>query len=118
MKITAEFVTSAAAAVGLGPVVEGTFFGGDVKLWLAGEGSATGGWLLILLPVSAVVAAVLLNRYVNPWLRRVSAACGLLLRRSRSITFHSSSIPSPVTAETGSTECSNTDSSSLVARIR
>ena len=37
---------------------------------------------------------------------------------SLSISFHSSSSPSPVTAETGSTECSNTDSSSLSARIR
>lgn len=35
-----------------------------------------------------------------------------------SIRFHSSSIPSPVTAETGSTGASNTDSSCLIARIR
>jgi hypothetical protein len=48
-------------------------------------------------------------------LRRV-----LLLRlfASLSISFHSSSNPSPVTAETGSTDVSNTDSNSLIARIR
>ena len=44
--------------------------------------------------------------------------CGLRLFASLSISFHSSSSPSPVTAETGSTESSNTDSSSLSARIR
>src|SRR4029077_5236150 len=46
---------------------------------------------------------------------------GLMLLRwlaRLSISFHSSSNPSPVTAETGSTESSNTDSSSLSARIR
>ena len=41
---------------------------------------------------------------------------GLFARLS--ISFHSSSNPSPVTAETGSTESSNTDSSCLSARIR
>src|SRR5207244_3187522 len=37
---------------------------------------------------------------------------------SLSISFHSASNPSPVTAETGSTESSNTDSNALSARIR
>src|SRR5258705_526719 len=37
---------------------------------------------------------------------------------SRSISVHSWSSPSPVTAETGSTEVTNTDSSSFSARIR
>src|SRR5439155_4885180 len=37
---------------------------------------------------------------------------------SLSISFHSSSSPSPVTAETGITGSSKTDSSSLSARIR
>jgi hypothetical protein len=37
---------------------------------------------------------------------------------SRSISFHSSSSPSPVTAETGSTEVSNTDSNARRARLR
>ena len=39
--------------------------------------------------------------------------CGLRLLSSLSISFHSSSSPSPVTAETGSTGSSNTDSSAL-----
>src|SRR5439155_2030368 len=50
------------------------------------------------------------------WRRR--AFFGGLLLFSRSISVHSCSNPSPVTAETGSTECSKTDSSSLSARIR
>src|SRR6185437_13406667 len=36
----------------------------------------------------------------------------------RSIILHSSSNPSPVSAETGSTDVSKTDSSCLIARIR
>src|SRR5204863_4951374 len=53
------------------------------------------------------------------WLGRLSLLGGSLrLFATLSISFHSSSSPSPVTAETGSTECSNTDSSSLVATIR
>src|SRR6185436_16078069 len=50
-----------------------------------------------------------------------SALLGLLRRglfTSLSISFHSSSNPSPVAAETGSTESSNTDSSCPIARIR
>ena len=53
--------------------------------------------------------------------RAAGAGCAVLRLRlfaSLSISFHSSSSPSPVTAETGSTESSNTDSSSLSARIR
>src|SRR5262249_50284828 len=44
--------------------------------------------------------------------------CGLRLFARLSISFHRSSSPSPVTAETRSTECQNTVSRSLVARIR
>src|SRR5439155_20225795 len=51
-----------------------------------------------------------------------TVAASLRYRRglftSESIRFHSSSSPSPVTAETGSTEFSNTDSSFLIALIR
>ena len=52
-------------------------------------------------------------------LRLLAAPVAVLrLFASLSISFHSSSSPSPVTAETGSTESSKTDSSSLSARIR
>src|SRR6266851_5125048 len=49
---------------------------------------------------------------------RLRRGCLLRLLARLSIRFHSASSPSPVTAEKGSTEPSNTDSSSLKARIR
>jgi len=49
---------------------------------------------------------------------RLLRGLGLRLFASLSISFHSSSNPSPVTAETGSTESANTDSSCPIARIR
>lgn len=66
-------------AILLGPVLEGWLFAGDIRAWLAwnpaeGSGmeyaSAVGGWLLLLLPLSVLVIAVFLNRWVNPLLRR------------------------------------------------
>jgi phosphate transport system permease protein len=63
-------------AVLLGPAVEYLlFYGGDrpfvagqaIKGWLDRQyGSAFGGWLLLLLPLSAVIVAVLIGRMVNP----------------------------------------------------
>ena len=55
---------------------------------------------------------------VSAWGAAAAGGVGLRLFVSVSISFHSSSSPSPVTAETGSTESSKTDSSSLSARIR
>jgi phosphate transport system permease protein len=50
-----------------GPVVERLLFEGDVKAWLDGQvGTGTGGWMLILLPASAVAVIVLNARWVNP----------------------------------------------------
>ena len=41
--------------------------------WLDGQGgSGTGGWLLLLLPVSLISVSVLAGRIVSPWLREVA----------------------------------------------
>ncbi len=55
----------------LGPVVERLLFGGDFRGWLnGGAGSGTGGWMLLFLPLCAVLAFVAVDRVVNPWLLR------------------------------------------------
>ena len=64
-------------------------------------------------------AAVALGRRLGRLLLRrfrLSGCCGC--SPACLISVHSSSSPSPVTAETGSTGCSKTDSSCLSARIR
>lgn len=64
----------AVAAVKLGPTVERLLFSGDVMRWLDGQvGTGLGGWLLLLLPLSAVGAAVASGRFVRPWVREFSA---------------------------------------------
>jgi phosphate transport system permease protein len=61
----------------LGRPVEMLFFSGDIMSWLSGRvGKGTGGWLLMLLPISALVSAWTLAAYVNPWLRSRSAEWG------------------------------------------
>lgn len=68
-------------ALWVGPWAEGVLFAGDLKGWLswvsAGAGDAAaspyaspfGGWFLLALPASALVAAFLVNRLVTPRLR-------------------------------------------------
>jgi phosphate transport system permease protein len=70
----------AAVPVGLalawwaGPVVERLLFAGDVKGWLDGQvGTGTGGWMLVLLPASAVAVVFANARLVNPRLPAASA---------------------------------------------
>lgn len=59
----------------LGPLVESWLFAGDIKTWLDGGGNnAAGGWMLLLVPLAALTTAWLLATYVQPWLRRRSAA--------------------------------------------
>lgn len=54
----------------LGPVVEYLLFAGDIKLWLDGQkGSGIGGWMILFIPLGAVVGSLVLSRVVNPWLR-------------------------------------------------
>ncbi|NJL28440.1 MAG: ABC transporter permease subunit [Thermoanaerobaculia bacterium] len=64
----------------LGRPFERLLFGGDLKAWLSWDGSsgsafadASGGWMLLLVPVSALVVAVLGTRLVNPIMRQRSA---------------------------------------------
>lgn len=52
-----------AAAFAAGPVLERWLFAGDLRLWLDGKtGDATGGWVLLVTPLAAVVAGVLAIR--------------------------------------------------------
>lgn len=72
-------------AMAVGPWLEDTLFAGDIRRWLAwGPNvpgaetqpqfrSAAGGWIILLLPICAVVMAMLFNRYVSPWLRSLSS---------------------------------------------
>ncbi|HEU4394145.1 MAG TPA: ABC transporter permease subunit, partial [Planctomycetota bacterium] len=51
----------------LGPTVEALLFEGDIKAWLDGQkGTATGGWMLLLLPMAAFVVVAINARVVNP----------------------------------------------------
>jgi phosphate transport system permease protein len=67
-------------AAWLGPAFETALFGGDLKAWLHGArveppvGRALGGWLLLLLPVSAVIATAVNVRWVNPLVRARATA--------------------------------------------
>lgn len=62
----------AVAGVAATPM-ERLLFNGDVAAWLDGRGgSGFGGWLLALLPLAGVMSAMLIGRFVNPWLRRNS----------------------------------------------
>jgi phosphate transport system permease protein len=72
---------AAALGVGLGfllgPLVERTLFAGDIMRWLDGQaGEGTGGWMLLLIPLSAVAVALLMAGFINPALRRVSRDWG------------------------------------------
>lgn len=69
------------------PLAERLLFGGDIKDWLAvatrspdaaDRGSAFGGWLLLLLPVGALLAALVVGRLKHSTgLRRFSLGAGL-----------------------------------------
>jgi phosphate transport system permease protein len=55
------------------PFVESVLFHGDFRAWLDGRGgSGFGGWVVALLPLSAVAAALTTARIVRPWIRRHS----------------------------------------------
>lgn len=55
-----------------GPLIERLLFHGDIKRWLDGRrvgsefGSAWGGWMLMGLPLSALLTAFLSSRFVSP----------------------------------------------------
>src|SRR5690606_36587080 len=59
-------------ALGLlaGPLVEGWLFAGNVKAWLLDDaGSPLGGWMILMLPLSAAAWAFVSARFLAPWLR-------------------------------------------------
>jgi phosphate transport system permease protein len=59
----------------LGPVIERTFFAGDIMLWLDGQiGTGLGGWMVLFIPLSALLVALLNVRFVDEWLRTVQHA--------------------------------------------
>ena len=62
----------AAAQIVAAPM-ERLLFQGDVGAWLDGRGgSGFGGWVLSLLPLAGILSAMLVGRFVNPWLRQQS----------------------------------------------
>ncbi len=64
-----------ALALWVGPVMERLFFAGDMRLWLDGQiGTATGGWMLLLIPLSALLALGFGVRVLAPFVRRRSSA--------------------------------------------
>jgi len=59
----AALVLGVVAAALVGPLVERWLFAADVKLWLDGNsGGATGGWLILTLPVSVMVCVLIAGR--------------------------------------------------------
>lgn len=58
----------------LAPSVEAWCFGGDVLGWLnRGEGSSTGGWIFLLLPMSLLAVGFAVTYFGGPWLRQASS---------------------------------------------
>jgi len=61
----------------VGPWIERTLFDGDLRTWLDGQsGSGVGGWIVILLPLSGLVTAVIVSQRVNPALRNLLRGAG------------------------------------------
>jgi phosphate transport system permease protein len=60
-------------ALSLGPVAERILFAGDLPQWLDHRrGSGIGGWVVLLLPLSAAAVVLGFSRTVDPWIRRAS----------------------------------------------
>ncbi len=71
--MTLALVAGFLLASGLGAWVERVLFAGDLLEWLDHRrGTGIGGWIVLLLPISAVVVALGFARTVDPWLRRAS----------------------------------------------
>ncbi len=60
----------------LGPPLESLMFDGNIKRWLNGTnsdpgfGNPVGGWVLLLLPMAALLVGLVMTVYVNPLIRR------------------------------------------------
>jgi phosphate transport system permease protein len=74
----ASLVVGVAVSWLIYPAVENLLFAGDIQAWLnqdattAAPGSGFGGWIYLMLPISAVIAAVIVMGQVNPRLRQRS----------------------------------------------
>ena len=56
------------------PAVERWCFNGDILGWLnRGEGSSTGGWIFLMLPMSLLAVGFAVTYFGGPWLRQASA---------------------------------------------
>jgi phosphate transport system permease protein len=64
-------VLGVALAMLLGPVAESCMFGTDIKVWLHDPrvGTPTGAWMLLLLPLFALVLVVVYARWLGPRLQ-------------------------------------------------
>lgn len=61
-------------SIALGPALERVLFAGDMRAWLDGQvGTGTGGWLLLLFPLTCLICALSVGRFINPWFLSVSA---------------------------------------------
>lgn len=61
-------------AAWLGPSVELWLYAGDMRGWLDGRlGNAVGGWMILFLPLSAILTGLAFTRWLNPRIRRISA---------------------------------------------
>lgn len=77
---------SIAMAWTFGGIFENVLFGGDIKGWLAWSFNpadpdagaryrdATGGWMILMLPISALLSTLLMTIFINPVLRDRTAA--------------------------------------------
>ena len=55
----------------LGPGFESWFFLGNIKLWLSTrEGAATGGWMILFMPLCGILWMYLNARWITPWMKR------------------------------------------------
>ena len=69
------FIAGIGLATVIGPVVESWLFAGDIMAWLDGQtGTATGGWMLLLLPASALLTAVVFSLFVTPVQRNMASS--------------------------------------------
>jgi len=65
------------ASFAVGPFIERWLFAGDILRWLDGQvGTGAGGWLLLMLPLSAAGVTTAVLAVINPTLRRVSGEWG------------------------------------------
>jgi len=73
--LVASVPVSILISLRIGPVIEKVLFAGDVRLWLDGQiGSGVAGWMIIFMPMSALLTAVLVSKFVNPEIRARSSA--------------------------------------------